>query len=167
MSERTRDHVIWHVRCHPGTSPDVYRHVLDLTAEFIPVVQPLPPTALVARLRGASAVFSQDPRRLAQRFLLQAVATYGAPVHVGVADTWSTAVTASAHAGRSEVLHLPYHRAVEAFLRPLPVGALHGTQLSLAPEREARLRIEPVLDRLTARWGHPAVRSAAAYRHVS
>ncbi|MGW6559306.1 DNA polymerase Y family protein [Streptomyces hydrogenans] len=136
MSERTRDHVIWHVRCHPGTSPDVYRHVLDLTAEFIPVVQPLPPTALVARLRGASAVFSQDPWRLAQRFLLQAVATYGAPVHVGVADTWSTAVTASAHAGRSEVLHLPHHRAVEAFLRPLPVGALHG----IGPARADSLR---------------------------
>ncbi|MER7600221.1 DinB/UmuC family translesion DNA polymerase [Streptomyces hydrogenans] len=42
-----------------------------------------------------------------------------------------------------------------------------GTQLSLDPEREARLRIEPVLDRLTARWGHPVVRPAAAYRNVS
>ncbi|MFB6833610.1 hypothetical protein [Streptomyces hydrogenans] len=42
-----------------------------------------------------------------------------------------------------------------------------GTQLSLAPEREARLRIEPVLDRFNARWGHPVVRPAAAYRNVS
>ncbi|MFE4661938.1 hypothetical protein ACFRFJ_35280 [Streptomyces hydrogenans] len=42
-----------------------------------------------------------------------------------------------------------------------------GTQLSLDPEREARLRIEPVLDRLNARWGHPVVRPTAAYRHVS
>ncbi|MEV6357947.1 DNA polymerase Y family protein [Streptomyces hydrogenans] len=333
MSERDRDHVIWHVRCHPDTGPDVYRHVLDLAAEFTPVVQPLPPTALVAQLRGASRVFSEDPRRLAQRFRLQAVATYGALVHVGVADTWATAATASAHAGRAGVLHLPDHRAVEAFLHPLPVDALHGigpaqadslrrfglhtvgalaampedvvcrllggrkgrllrdrargidprtitahrmpestsahtafrrdetdaasvraavldlvatvgerirrrdqvarkvtltvglaggasvtrtrtlpaasghtedlrsaayrildglalqrarvrrivltaedltaaeegpgTQLSLDPEREARLRIEPVLDRLNARWGHPVVRPAAAYRNVS
>ncbi|MFB6830235.1 hypothetical protein [Streptomyces hydrogenans] len=42
-----------------------------------------------------------------------------------------------------------------------------GTQLSLDPEREARLRIEPVFDRLNAGWGHPVVRPAAAYRHVS
>ncbi|MFJ5712768.1 hypothetical protein [Streptomyces sp. NPDC093105] len=30
-----------------------------------------------------------------------------------------------------------------------------GTQMSLDPEHEARLRIEPVLDRLNTRWGHP------------
>ncbi|GHE29307.1 hypothetical protein [Streptomyces hydrogenans] len=53
-----RDHVIWHVRCHPDTSPDAYRHILDLAAEFTPTAQPLPPTALVAQLRGASRVFS-------------------------------------------------------------------------------------------------------------
>ncbi|WP_079188813.1 DinB/UmuC family translesion DNA polymerase [Streptomyces sp. CB02009] len=42
-----------------------------------------------------------------------------------------------------------------------------GTQLSLDPEREARLRIEPVLDKLNARWGHTVVRPAGAYRHAS
>ncbi|WP_432016542.1 hypothetical protein [Streptomyces hydrogenans] len=42
-----------------------------------------------------------------------------------------------------------------------------GAQLSLDPEREARLRIDPVLDRLNARWGHRVVRPAATYRNVS
>ncbi|MGW6563480.1 hypothetical protein [Streptomyces hydrogenans] len=37
-----------------------------------------------------------------------------------------------------------------------------GTQLFLDPERETRLRIQPVLDRLNARWGHPVVRPTAA-----
>ncbi|MER7952389.1 hypothetical protein ABTY59_33855 [Streptomyces sp. NPDC096079] len=42
-----------------------------------------------------------------------------------------------------------------------------GTQLSLDPEREARLRIEPVLDRLNQKWGHTVVRPAGAYRRAS
>ncbi|MFE4661939.1 hypothetical protein ACFRFJ_35290 [Streptomyces hydrogenans] len=121
-----RDHVIWHVRCHPDTSPDAYRDILDLAAEFTPTAQPLPPTALVAQLRGASRVFPEAPRRLAQRFQLQAIATYGVRVHSCVADTWSTAATASAHTGPSGVLRLPDHRAVETFLHPLPVDTVHG-----------------------------------------
>ncbi|MFE0654372.1 hypothetical protein ACFVZH_38140 [Streptomyces sp. NPDC059534] len=42
-----------------------------------------------------------------------------------------------------------------------------GTQLPLDPEREARLRIEPVLDELNSRWGHTVVRLAGTYRHAS
>ncbi|MFD4392606.1 hypothetical protein [Streptomyces sp. NPDC058495] len=136
MSERDRDHVVWHVRCHPDTGPDAYRHVLDLAAEYTPVVQPLPPTAFVAQLRGASKVFSEAPRRLAQRFQLRALAMYDVPVHVGVADTWSTAATASAHPGPNGLLHLPDRRAAEAFLHPLPIDALHG----IGPAQAATLR---------------------------
>ncbi|MFJ5712482.1 hypothetical protein [Streptomyces sp. NPDC093105] len=47
------------------------------------------------------------------------------------------------------------------------VGEGPGTQMSLDPEREARIRIEPVLDQLNARWGHPVVRPAGAWRHAS
>ncbi|MFF9473864.1 hypothetical protein ACF1E9_14755 [Streptomyces roseolus] len=42
-----------------------------------------------------------------------------------------------------------------------------GTQLSLDPEREARLRIDPVLDQLNARWGHPVARPAGTFLHAS
>ncbi|MFD8014301.1 hypothetical protein [Streptomyces sp. NPDC058955] len=134
MSER--DHVIWHVRCHPDTTPDGFRRVLDLASEFTPTVQPLPPTAFVAQLRGASKVFSEAPRRLAQRFQLQAVAKHCVRVHMGVADTWSTAATASARPGPTGVLHLPDHRAAEAFLHPLPAEELHG----IGPAQAASLR---------------------------
>ncbi|MFF9150482.1 hypothetical protein ACF1BN_37150 [Streptomyces sp. NPDC014861] len=136
MSEPARDHVIWHVRCHPDTTPDAYRHVLDLASEYTPVVQPLPPTALLAQLRGASLLFAETPRRLAQRFQLRALALYGVRVHVGVAPTWSTAATASAHPGPDGLLHLPDHRAVEGFLHPLPIDALHG----IGPAQATTLR---------------------------
>ncbi|MFB6900484.1 DinB/UmuC family translesion DNA polymerase [Streptomyces hydrogenans] len=71
-------------------------------------------------------MFSEAPRRLAQRFQLQAIATYGVRVHIGVADTWPTAATASAPTGPSGILHLPDHRTVETFPHPLPVDTVHG-----------------------------------------
>ncbi|MGW6563482.1 hypothetical protein [Streptomyces hydrogenans] len=71
-------------------------------------------------------MFSEAPRRLAQRFQLQAIATYGVRVHIGVADTWPTAATASAPTGPSGILHLPDHRTVETFPHPLPVDTVHA-----------------------------------------
>ncbi|MER7625363.1 hypothetical protein [Streptomyces sp. NPDC126503] len=41
-----------------------------------------------------------------------------------------------------------------------------GTQLSLDPAREARHRVEPVLDRINAKFGRAGVRSAGAYRRA-
>ncbi|MFF1511937.1 hypothetical protein [Streptomyces sp. NPDC058326] len=125
MSEE-RDSVIWHVRCRPDTTPDGHRRVIDLLGDFTPVVQPLPPLAALAQLRGAGRLFGAAPERLAVRFRIQAMAKYGVDTHIGVADTWATAATASAHVGRSGVLHLPDDRAVERFLAPLDVRALHG-----------------------------------------
>ncbi|MER5312623.1 hypothetical protein ABT034_33140 [Streptomyces sp. NPDC002773] len=121
-----RDHVIWHVRCRPDTAPDGHRRVLDLLGDFTPVVQPLPPLAALAQLRGAGRLFGAAPERLAVRFRIQAMAKYGIDTHIGVAGTWATAATASAHVGRSGVLHLPDDRAAGQFLAPLPVRALHG-----------------------------------------
>ncbi|MEU8623138.1 hypothetical protein [Streptomyces sp. NPDC048623] len=121
-----RDRVIWHVRCRPDTAPDGHRRVLDLLGEYTPLVQPLPPLAGLAQLTGARRLFGVDPGELAQRARVQALARCGIDVHIGVADTWSTAATASARVGRSGVLFLPDHRAVEEFLAPLPVQAVHG-----------------------------------------
>ncbi|MFB7395182.1 hypothetical protein [Streptomyces sp. NPDC056191] len=115
--------VIWHVRCR-HTSPEDYRHVLDLLAGFTPQVQPLPP--LAAQVKGSLRLFGVDAGELAARFRVRALVQTGIDTHIGVADTWATAATASARVGRSGVLHLPDHRAVEHFLAPLPVQALHG-----------------------------------------
>ncbi|MFI8769406.1 hypothetical protein ACIGN6_31505 [Streptomyces sp. NPDC053792] len=129
------DSVIWHVRCRPDTTPDGHRRVLDLLGDYTPVVQPLPPGAALAQLRGAGRLFGAAPERLAARFRIQALAKHGVDTHIGIADTWATAATASAHTGPSGVLHLPDHRAVERFLAPLPVRALHG----IGPAQAARL----------------------------
>ncbi|MFJ9808969.1 hypothetical protein ACIRTB_12115 [Streptomyces sp. NPDC101158] len=82
--------------------------------------------ASLAQLTGTRRLFGVDAGEFAQRARVQAIARYGIDVHIGVADTWSTAATASARTGPAGVLHLPDHRAVEAFLSPLPVQAVHG-----------------------------------------
>ncbi|MFE1383520.1 hypothetical protein ACFW6S_31695 [Streptomyces sp. NPDC058740] len=56
-------------------------------------------------------------------------------------------------------------RLVAEDLRPADTGP--GTQLSLDPEREARHRVEPVLDHINAKWGRTLVRPAGAYRTAS
>ncbi|MFC9595617.1 hypothetical protein ACFTUC_38180 [Streptomyces sp. NPDC056944] len=129
------DSVIWHVRCRPDTTADGHRRVLDLLGDYTPVVQPLPPGAALAQLRGAGRLFGAAPERLAARFRIQALAKHGIDTHIGIANTWATAATASAHTGPTGVLHLPDHRALEQFLSPLPVRALHG----IGPAQAARL----------------------------
>ncbi|MFJ7069700.1 hypothetical protein [Streptomyces sp. NPDC101115] len=121
-----RDRVIWHVRCRPDTQPDAHRQVLDLLGEYTPLVQPLPPLAGLAQLTGTRRLFGVDPGELAQRARVQSLTRLGIDIHIGVADTWSTAATASARVGRSGVLYLPDHRAVTQFLAPLPVDAIYG-----------------------------------------
>ncbi|MFE5613689.1 hypothetical protein [Streptomyces sp. NPDC056524] len=67
---------------------------------------------------------------------MRALLQTGIDTHIGVAGTWATAATASARVGRSGVLHPPDHRAVEGFLGPLPIDALHG----IGPVRAQQLR---------------------------
>ncbi|MEU8526466.1 hypothetical protein AB0C77_12840 [Streptomyces sp. NPDC048629] len=135
MSEHP-DRMVWHVRCRPDTEPDGHRRVLDLLGEFTPYVQPLPPLAGLAQLNGAQRLFGAGAHRLAQRFRLQALARCGIDTHVGVASTWATAATASAHTGETGVLCLPDREAERAFLGPLPVQALYG----IGPAQAAALQ---------------------------
>ncbi|MFF8279985.1 hypothetical protein ACF05T_28450 [Streptomyces lateritius] len=130
-------HTLWHIRCRPDTSPEDHRHVLDLLAGFTPLVQPLPPLAALAQVKGSLRLFGVDAGELAHRFRVQALVQVGVDTHIGVADTWATAATASARVGPSGVLHLPDHRAVERFLGPLPVQALHGIGPAQAAQLEA------------------------------
>ncbi|MFB6528697.1 hypothetical protein [Streptomyces sp. NPDC056399] len=77
-----------------------------------------------------------DAGELAGRFRVRALVQTGIDTRIGVAGTWATAATASARVGRSGVLYLPDHRAVEHFLAPLPVYALHG----IGPAQAAQLQ---------------------------
>ncbi|MFI0990437.1 DinB/UmuC family translesion DNA polymerase [Streptomyces exfoliatus] len=91
-----------------------------------PSFSPCPRSRRSRSCAARGRLFGAGPERVAVRFRIQAMAKYGVDTHIGVAGTWASAATASAHVGRSGVLHLPDHRAVENFLVPLPVRALHG-----------------------------------------
>ncbi|MFE5938617.1 hypothetical protein ACFQ69_24990 [Streptomyces sp. NPDC056470] len=136
MTGPSPSHTLWHVRCRPDTSPEDHRIALDLLAGFTPLVQPLPPTAELAQVKGSLRLFGVDAVELAQQFRVRALLQTGIDTHIGVAGTWATAATASARVGRSGVLHLPDHRAVEGFLGPLPIDALHG----IGPAQAQQLR---------------------------
>ncbi|MFF8610993.1 hypothetical protein ACF06X_34375 [Streptomyces sp. NPDC015346] len=125
------------MRCRPDTSPEDHRRVLELLAGFTPQVQPLPPLAALAQVKGSLRFFSVDAGELARRFRVQGLIQVGVDTHISVADTWATAATASARVGPSGVLHLPDHRAVDSFLGPLPIQALHGIGPAQARQLEA------------------------------
>ncbi|MFF2306031.1 hypothetical protein ACFVVP_26435 [Streptomyces sp. NPDC058128] len=117
--------VIMHVRCRPDIEPEEYRTVLDLLADVTPLVQPIPPAAALAQIGGVLRLHEAPPDEIARRVRVRAL-LHGTDVRIGVADTWATAATASAHTGPGGVLHLPDERAVTAFLAPLPVDSLYG-----------------------------------------
>lgn len=130
-------HTLWHVRCRPDTSPEDHQAVLDLLGGFTPLVQALPPTAALAQVKGALRLFGMGAGELAEQFRTRAWIQIGVDTRIGVCDTWATAATASAHAGRTGgVLHLPDTHAVTGFLGPLPIQALHG----IGPAQAAQLR---------------------------
>jgi DNA polymerase-4 len=116
-----------HGRCPVGTSEGSYRQLLALIEGTTPVVQALPPAAVVANVAGAVRYFAATPYELAQRIRLQAAALLGIDVRIGVAATWSLAAMASARTGHGGIrLIADTPQAVAGFLNPLPVDALYG-----------------------------------------
>ncbi|MFJ2154333.1 hypothetical protein ACIOHB_37005 [Streptomyces microflavus] len=86
---------ILHLRCPADVDPQVYRLLLGLVAEVTPVVQALPPSALVADVSGSLRYFDRDPSGLARMIRTRALARYGLDVKIGVASTWALAAMAS------------------------------------------------------------------------
>ncbi|MFD7978778.1 hypothetical protein [Streptomyces sp. NPDC059071] len=117
--------VIMHVRCHPDTGPEAYLELLDVLGEISPVVQPVPPGAALVQIGGVLRLHRTNPGNLAEQTWVRAL-LHGIDVHIGVADTITTAATASARTGPSGVLWLPDDRAVHAFLDGLDIDALYG-----------------------------------------
>ncbi|MFB7397766.1 hypothetical protein [Streptomyces sp. NPDC056191] len=117
--------VIMHVRCRPDIEPEEYRTVLGLLADVTPIAQPIPPAAALAQIGGVLRLHEATPDEIARRVRVRSL-LHGTDIRIGVADTWATAATASAHTGPGGVLYLPDERAVTAFLAPLPVDALYG-----------------------------------------
>ncbi|WP_326581659.1 hypothetical protein OIE69_43590 (plasmid) [Actinacidiphila glaucinigra] len=119
---------ILHVRIMDRRVPDTpFRELLALLGDVTPVVQPLPPAAALANVRGAMRYWDRTPYELALRIRTRALGVMGLPLQVGVGPTWAVAAMASAHPGHGGIRVIPDdHKAMRAFLDPLPVADLYG-----------------------------------------
>jgi DNA polymerase-4 len=119
---------VLHLRVRPGTPPERYQALLDLlVSEISPVVQALPPAAVLVDVAGALRFHRRTPAELASLIRLRAVAWFDTDVHIGVAPNWALAATASTRPGPNGtrvVVDDPL--AIADFLWPLPVEDLHG-----------------------------------------
>lgn len=109
----------------PARTDEVYPDLLALLTGITPVVQPLPPDAALADVRGALRYFARDAAALAQLVRLRALALYGTDCAVGVAASPLLARMA-AHAGGPGSVREVRQEEVAEFLDRLPVAALHG-----------------------------------------
>ncbi|WP_405958555.1 hypothetical protein [Streptomyces phaeochromogenes] len=127
---------VMHVRCPDRLPEDVFRRVLELLAEFSPVVQALPPTAALVELRGSLRYHGTDARRLGEVLRVRTLSRLGVDVRVGIGPTITVAATASGQIGApGGVLAIDPDHVVD-WLGPLPVEALHG----IGPKHAAALR---------------------------
>ncbi|MEU5299136.1 DNA polymerase Y family protein [Streptomyces umbrinus] len=127
---------VMHVRCPDRLPEDVFRQVLELLAEFSPVVQALPPSAALVELKGALRYHGTSPRHLGETLRIRTLSRLGVDVRVGIGPTIAVAATASGQIDApGGVLAIdPDH--VADWLGPLPVEALHG----IGPKQAATLR---------------------------
>jgi DNA polymerase-4 len=123
---------VLHVRCRPGTDAAAYRALLALVADVSPVVQPLPPSALLVDVAGALRYWGAGPYDLAHRIALRALLHLDVDVRIGAGPTWTVAAMASKMPEPVTVVPAP---GVRDFLGPLPVGMLHG----IGPVQAGRL----------------------------
>ncbi|WP_327391886.1 MULTISPECIES: hypothetical protein [unclassified Streptomyces] len=121
-------HVLYvHFGARVREHPERYEALLALLTDITPVVQPLPPEAALADVRGALRYFGRDAVGLAQLVRLRALALHGTDCAVGVAASPLLARMA-ATAGPPESGRVREVRPEEAagFLDRRPVAALHG-----------------------------------------
>lgn len=125
-------HVLY-VRFHPtawsgSLDPDTYHRLLDLLAEFTPVVQALPPDTAIADVRGALRYFGRDAAELAALVRIRALARHDTDCTIGVAANPLLARVAAGTAPRPGAIRtVPDDpAAVAGFLAGKPAGVLHG-----------------------------------------
>ncbi|WP_328691081.1 hypothetical protein OHU07_31395 [Streptomyces phaeochromogenes] len=127
---------VMHVRCPDRLREDVFRQVLELLAEFSPVVQALPPTAALVELRGSLRYHGTSTRYLGEVLRIRTLSRLGVDVRVGIGPTITVAATASGQIDApGGVLAVDPDQVVD-WLAPLPVEALHG----IGPKQAVALR---------------------------
>ncbi|MGI3226740.1 DNA polymerase Y family protein [Streptomyces sp. GTA36] len=127
---------VLHVRCPDRLPEETYRQVLELLAEFSPVVQALPPSAALVELKGALRYHGTSPRRLGEVLRVRTLSRLGVDVRVGVGPTIAVAATASGQVDAPGGVLAIDPDQVADWLGPLPVEALHG----IGPKQAAALR---------------------------
>ncbi|WP_406397775.1 hypothetical protein OH805_02560 [Streptomyces sp. NBC_00879] len=104
-----------------------YRAVLEVLAPVSPVVQVIPPGAVLVDVAGVLRLHRRSPYELVEIIRVRALALTGVEVHLGAAANWALAATASARPAANGIRLVPDGpAAVAAFLHPLPIDALHG-----------------------------------------
>ncbi|MFC8669699.1 hypothetical protein [Streptomyces sp. NPDC057199] len=127
---------VMHVRCPDRLPEDVFRQVLELLAEFSPVVQALPPSAALVELKGALRYHGTSTRHLGEVLRIRVISRLGVDVRVGIGPSIAVAATASGQIDApGGVLAIAPDHVVD-WLGPLPVEALHG----IGPKHAAALR---------------------------
>ncbi|MGW2287071.1 DNA polymerase Y family protein [Streptomyces phaeochromogenes] len=135
VSRDRRVSSVMHVRCPDRLPEEVFRQVLELLAEFSPVVQALPPSAALVELKGALRYHGTGARHLGEVLRVRTLSRLGVDVRVGVGPTIVVAATASGQieAPGGVLAITPDH--VADWLGPLPVEALYG----IGPKQAAAL----------------------------
>jgi DNA polymerase IV len=127
---------VMHVRCPDRLPEEIYRQVLELLADFSPVVQALPPTCALVELKGALRYHGTDAGHLGEVLRVRSISRLGVDVRVGIGPTITVAATASGQiTGPGGVLALAPDQVAD-WLGPLPVEALYG----IGPRQAAVLR---------------------------
>ncbi|MEU9959826.1 hypothetical protein [Streptomyces sp. NPDC050982] len=126
---------VMHVRCPDRLPEEVFRQVLELLAEFSPVVQALPPSAALVELKGALRYHGTSARHLGEVLRIRTLSRLGVDVRVGIGPTIAVAATASGQITSPGGVLAVDPDQIDDWLGPLPVEALHG----IGPKQAAAL----------------------------
>jgi nucleotidyltransferase/DNA polymerase involved in DNA repair len=117
------------VLCVQPVSPslDALPALIALLREFTPVVEAVPPDAVLADLRGAVRYFGRDTVDLASVIRVRALARHGVDCTIGIGPGPMAARAAARAAAEGSTLAVPGGRhAVARFLAERPVSAVPG-----------------------------------------
>ncbi|MEU9115592.1 helix-hairpin-helix domain-containing protein [Streptomyces sp. NPDC048483] len=104
-----------------------YEQLLNLLAQFTPVIEALPPDAALADVRGALRYFDRDAAGIAELIRLRALAWYGMRCTIGIGANPLLARMAAQTAPPGEIRSVPSDTgSVASFLARRPASALYG-----------------------------------------
>lgn len=117
---------VLYVRC-PDRGRETWETLLGLLSDVTPVVEVLPPDAVLADVSGSRRYFGRDAVGIAKMVRVRALALYGLECVIGVAAGPQLARTAAYGAAPGDIRTVADEPGeAAASLAPEPVAALHG-----------------------------------------